>query len=84
MSDTHDNTVKVLELTEEIRKEPLVTSSLSSYNSKSVIIQLNHKYANKIIEVPVILEDWKLTNERFDDILKSNGVTEEDRVTLVD
>ena len=52
MSDTHHNTVKVLELTEEIRKEQLVTSCLSSYNSKSVIIQLNHKYVNKIIEVP--------------------------------
>ena len=34
MSDTHDNTVKVLELTEEIRKEPLVTSSLSTLSNK--------------------------------------------------
>jgi len=83
VSDDHDNTVTVLELTEEIKKKQVVTSFLSSFNSKSVILQLNHKYQNKIIESPVILENWKLTNERFNDILKGKEVIEEDRVILV-
>ncbi|MFZ0512321.1 MAG: hypothetical protein WAM14_12000 [Candidatus Nitrosopolaris sp.] len=71
----------VLELTDEIKK--IVTSFLSSFNSKSVIVQLNHKYQNKIIESPVILEDWKLTNEGFDNILKNKGVIEEDRKKIL-
>jgi DNA replicative helicase MCM subunit Mcm2 (Cdc46/Mcm family) len=83
VSDDHDNTVMVLEQTEEIKQKQVVTSFLSSFNSKSVIVQLNHQYQNKIIESPVILEDWKLTNERFDDILKGKEVIEEDRVILV-
>ena len=33
--------------------------------------------------MPVILEDWNLTNERFDDILKSKEVSEEDRIKLL-
>ena len=33
--------------------------------------------------MPVILEDRKLTNERFDDILKSKEVSEEDRIKLL-
>lgn len=82
-SDDHDNTVMVLELTEEIKEKQIVTSFLSSFNSKSVILQLKHKYQNKIIESPVVLEDWPLTNKRFDDILKGKEVTEEDRVILV-
>jgi DNA replicative helicase MCM subunit Mcm2 (Cdc46/Mcm family) len=77
-----DDTVMVLELTEEIKKEDIVTSFLCSFNSKSVIVQLNHKYVNKIIELQVIQEDWKLTNERFDNILKNKGVVDEDRIKL--
>lgn len=82
VSDDHDNPVTALELTEEIKKKQAVDSFLSSFNSKSVILQMNHKYQNKIIESPIILEDWKLTNETFDDILKGKGVIE-DRVILV-
>jgi DNA replicative helicase MCM subunit Mcm2 (Cdc46/Mcm family) len=81
-SDAHDSTVTVLDLTDEIKNEQMVTSFLSSFNSKSVILQLNHNYVNKTIELPVTLEDWKLTNERFDNILKNKGVTEEDRIKL--
>jgi hypothetical protein len=82
MSDLDFSTVMVLELTDEIKPGQIVTSFFSSFNSKSVILQLNHKYENKTVELPVILEDWKLTNERFDDILKNKGVTEEDRIKL--
>jgi DNA replicative helicase MCM subunit Mcm2 (Cdc46/Mcm family) len=78
-----DNTVIVLELTDEIKNEQIVTSFFSSFNSKSVIVQLNHRYENKTIESPVTPEDWKLTNERFGDILKSKGVIEEDRTKLL-
>lgn len=51
-----------LELTDEIKSIEIVSNFMSSFNSKSVILQLNHKYQNKIIELPVILEDWNLTN----------------------
>jgi hypothetical protein len=72
-----------LELSEEIKSGGIVNGFLSSFNSKSVIVQLNHKYVNKIIELQVILEDWKLTNERFDNILKNKGVVDEDRIKLL-
>jgi len=72
-----------LELTEEIKSAGIVTSFLSSFNSKSVIVQLNHKYVNKILDLPVMLEDWKQTNERFDNILKNKGVVEEHRIKLI-
>jgi replicative DNA helicase Mcm len=72
-----------LELTEEIKSAGIVNSFLCSFNSKSVIVQLNHKYVNKIIDLQVILEDWKLTNERFDNILKNKRVVDEDRIKLL-
>jgi len=56
---------------------------MSNFNSKSVVVQLNHKYQAKIIESPVILDDWKLTNESFDNILKDKMVAEEDRIKLL-
>jgi hypothetical protein len=73
----------VLELTDEIKNDQIVTSILSSFNSRSVIIQLNDKYANRIIELDVILKDWKQMNDRFDSILKNDEVMEEDRIKLL-
>ena len=77
-----DNIAK-LELTDGTAPVEIVNNFMSSFNSKSVIVLLNHKYQNKIIESPVILEDWNLTNEGFQSILKSKGVTEEDRIKLL-
>lgn len=71
-----------LEVTDGIIRIETVNNFMSSFNSISVIVLLNHKYQNKIIESPVIIEDWRLTNERFESILKSKGVTE-DRIKLV-
>ncbi len=72
-----------LEITDGTKPIEIVSNFMSIFNSKSVIVLLNHKYQNKIIESPIILEDWKLTGERFDNILESKGVAEEDRIKLV-
>jgi DNA replicative helicase MCM subunit Mcm2 (Cdc46/Mcm family) len=80
---TFVDNITSLEATDGTRPIEIVSNFMSIFNSKSVIVLLNHKYQNKIIESPVILEDWNLTNERFDNILKNKGVAEEDRIILV-
>ena len=78
----YPNNITNLEVTDGTKPIEIVSNFMSIFNSKSVVVLLNHKYQNKIIESPVILEDWKLTNEGFDSILKSKGVVEEDRIKL--
>lgn len=73
----------IINLEDEIEQEHIVNILLVSFHSKSVILQLNPKYVNNVVEVLVTPEDWNRTNKRFDNILTSKGVTEEDRIELL-
>ena len=74
-----------LELTDEIQDKQLLSQLIYSFGSKSVILKLNHKYENKVIEVyPIDLgpKKWTDTLETFEKTVKDRGVDEEDRITL--
>jgi hypothetical protein len=71
-----------LELTDEIKSAEIVNYFISSFKSKSVILELKQNGWPKLIELPVILEDWELTNKSFDSILTDIGIREEDRTKL--
>jgi hypothetical protein len=74
-----------LELTEEIQYAQLVTKLDCSYGSKSVIIELNHKYDNKKIEYYPIdtgEDKWIPTLDTLVKTLKERGVSEEDSIKI--
>ena len=68
-----------LELTEEIKREQIVTSFVFDKRIESLRLSLNHKYNQKIIISP-IEENWPKTIETFKKQLKLKGVNE-DHVT---
>jgi DNA replicative helicase MCM subunit Mcm2 (Cdc46/Mcm family) len=93
MTDSHQDSnsshigpsVIELELTDEIRNKQLVTQFTSSFGSKSVILKLNGKYENKIIEfypIDIGKGEWTNTLDSFIETLKEREVNEEDRIAL--
>lgn len=82
-TNIQDDRTIALELTDEIQKKQIVTTFLYSFSSQSVILQLNREYANKIVEVHISIDDWKLTSEDLNSALTNKGVNEADRVKLL-
>lgn len=75
--------IATLDLTEEVKKAGLVNYFISSFKSKCVILELNQNGLSKLVELPVIVEDWEQTNKNLDDILQSKSVAEETKIRLV-
>jgi len=78
--------VIALEITDEIQKEehPTVTACYTSFSrgSQYVVIQMNSKYQNLIIQSDIDVEHWKETEDRLANLLKDNGVVQEDRLPI--
>lgn len=89
MFDAHQDvgpSVIDLELTDEIRDKQFVTQISCSFGMKSVILKLNGKHENKVIELyPIITgkEEWANTLDSCVGTLKDRGVDDEgDRTAL--
>lgn len=59
-----------LELTEDVKSAGLVNYDLSSFKSKTVILELNQNGSHKLVKLPILLEDWEETTTNFDSILQ--------------
>src|SRR5262249_8473570 len=57
--------------------------SIFSPGHGSVILQLNSKYQNMVVKLPILLEDWKATEDGSTNILKDNGVSTDDKIRIL-
>jgi DNA replicative helicase MCM subunit Mcm2 (Cdc46/Mcm family) len=83
---SYGSPVIALEITDEILKEehPTVTACYSSFSrgSQYVIIQMNSKYQNQIVQSYIDVEHWKETEDGLANVLKDNGVVQADRLPI--
>jgi hypothetical protein len=70
-----DNNIP-LELTPEV--EQIATSYFFDSRTKSIVLELNHKYSKKRIVSQVVKDNWTKTLERFESEMKRNDISLED------
>jgi hypothetical protein len=65
---TDDSHLIPLELSEELKKEEIVTKFVKDNRTNSVVLSLNHKYKQRTIVFPISSAkkiDWAVTTEKF-------------------
>jgi DNA replicative helicase MCM subunit Mcm2 (Cdc46/Mcm family) len=72
-----------LEITDEVKLAGLVNYFISSFKSRSAILELSENGLPKLVESPILLEDWEQTTKNFDDILRGRGVAEDHKTKLL-
>src|SRR5215469_13622393 len=66
-----------IELTEDLKKQGIVTKFIFDKKSKLLILSLNHEYKAKTIISPVLQHDWLKTTQKFKVQMTSKGMTED-------
>lgn len=64
----------VLELTDELRQQEIITSFVYDKKNKLLILSLNHKYNKKTIPSPVFENSWQKTVKTFVQQAEQKGV----------
>jgi hypothetical protein len=80
----HDQTEMVLELTDEVRQQDIVTSFVFNRKKKLLILSLNHKHSKKTILSPVFEFDWPKTIKTFIGHMELKGVSKDHSNQLCD
>jgi hypothetical protein len=76
-----------LELSEELKKEEIVSKFVKDTRTNSVVLSLNHKYKQKTIVFPIPTAkkiDWSVTTEKFAKKLRACKISPEHILMLED
>lgn len=81
-NDTNQNDILHLELSDELKRQEIVTNYVYDITSDNLCLELNHKYNRKIIICP-IKSDWSKFIETYTKELNRKGIRSPDHISMI-
>jgi hypothetical protein len=73
-----------LKIAPELELAPIIVKFVFDTKTKSIVLELNHKYKNKKIICKIVKDDLHKTQDKFKNLLKSNGMHADNITKITD